>query len=97
MQNMIEITTRVRLPAIRLAVAVAGSRKLLGSAIGASHQTIGNWVKRGYCSSGAVIAIEKATGISRHDLRPDLYPQDVPAPAARRPEASLAEVCDDPA
>lgn len=25
-----------------------------------------------------VLAVEAATGISRHDLRPDIYPRDVP-------------------
>jgi len=36
----------------------------------------------------AVFAVEAATGISRHDLRPDIYPREAPASAD---EASISD------
>ena len=32
-----------------------------------------NWRKRGSIPADKVIAVETATGISRHDLRPDVF------------------------
>lgn len=48
----------------------------LAGKIGAAQGTIAHMKKRGMVLADWVIAVEKATGISRYDLRPDLYTQD---------------------
>lgn len=62
--------------AIDLAIQAAGSQEQLGKLVGRGQTTIHYWQKKGRCPAEAVLAIEKATGISRHDLRPDLYPRE---------------------
>lgn len=39
-----------------------------------SPQGVGDWCRRGNVPPTRVLAIEAVTGISRHLLRPDLYP-----------------------
>lgn len=58
------------------ACAIAGSQIELGRMIGKSQSFIWYWLERAkdgvpakYCS-----AIERATGVPRHELRPDLWP-----------------------
>lgn len=56
------------------------------AAIGTSQQLVSYWLKNGKSlPAELVLKTEAATGISRHDLRPDLYPRedaDHPAQAA---------------
>jgi DNA-binding transcriptional regulator YdaS (Cro superfamily) len=64
--------------ALARAIAKAGSQVALAAAIGKRQGQIGYWLnaaKRGV-PGDYVLAIEKATGVSRHDLRPDLYPRE---------------------
>lgn len=61
------------------AVRVAGSQSALGRLLGKRQSTIQGWLKTGRVSPEYVIPVERVTGISRHELRPDLYPvADVP-------------------
>lgn len=54
----------------------------LAAAIGTSQQLVSYWLKNGKSLPAEfVLATEKATGISRHDLRPDLYPREESAAA----------------
>lgn len=39
-----------------------------------SEGTVGAWKSRGRIPALQVINVEKATGIARHRIRPDLYP-----------------------
>jgi len=39
-----------------------------------SHQTIPQWR---LCPPRHVLTIERLTGVSRHELRPDIYPREV--------------------
>ena len=55
---------------IALAAATAGGMRPLGRALGIKYQSIQKWRK---IPAGRVIAIERATGIPREQLRPDLY------------------------
>jgi len=59
------------------AVRAAGSITALARKLGIAPQAISQWrevpVER-------VLAVEAATGVSRHSLRPDIYPPP-PAPA----------------
>ena len=41
-----------------------------------TKHAVGKWRKRGRVPAERVLAVERETGISRHDLRPDLYPRD---------------------
>lgn len=71
--------------ALQRAVDAAGGQSALASAVkefSGSHKVnqsyIWNWLNRD--KKGVppefVIPIEKATGVPRHELRPDIYPQD---------------------
>lgn len=75
--------------ALLQAVAVAGSQQKLADAIAAQgprwpngepikvrQGNIPKWIKRGYAPSEVCIAIEQATGISREDLRADVFTSD---------------------
>lgn len=61
--------------AIEKAVERAGGQKALAVMIGTSQSHVWNWINRD-CRVTAefVLPIERATGISRHELRPDIYP-----------------------
>lgn len=67
--------------ALELAKSAAGgasglATRLKGSspdAKGISPQAVSQWRR---APSGRVLAIEAATGVSRHDLRPDIYPRE---------------------
>jgi DNA-binding transcriptional regulator YdaS (Cro superfamily) len=58
--------------ALREAVRVAGSMRALARTIGTSHQAIANWDR---VPAERVPDVERATGVARHRLRPDLYPE----------------------
>jgi DNA-binding transcriptional regulator YdaS (Cro superfamily) len=55
------------------AIKRAGGIRALSRLLGMAHQPIATWriasVKR-------VLDIERLTGVSRHDLRPDIYPRE---------------------
>lgn len=47
----------------------------LAEAVGVRPPTLHVWMKStGKVPAKHVIAVERATGISRHELRPDIYP-----------------------
>lgn len=52
----------------------AGSQSAFGRLLGKRQSTIQGWLKAGRISPEYVIPVERVTGISRHELRPDLYP-----------------------
>lgn len=51
-------------------VKAAGGRKKLASLLHITGPAISQW---GICPVNRVLAVEKATGLSRHDIRPDIY------------------------
>lgn len=59
---------------IDLLVAACGSRRKLAARMSLTPQAITKWAKR--IPAERVLAVEAATGVSRHDLRPDLYPRE---------------------
>lgn len=65
------------------AIDIAGSQSALARLIGVSQMAVSRW-QRGVSpvTPENVLAVEAATGISRHDLRPDLYPREAPTAAA---------------
>ena len=62
--------------AIQRAVDQAGGQAALARLIGTSQQLVFYWVKQRRAAAEHVLKIEEATGISRHDLRPDIYPRE---------------------
>lgn len=59
---------------IEKAVSLAGSQSELARRLGVRQGYVWKWLRKGRPPAEHVIAIEKATGISRHELRPDIYP-----------------------
>lgn len=59
--------------ALKKAIAAAGSLSKLGEILNVTKQAVGAWQR---CPPHHVLKIERATGVSRHDLRPDLYPRE---------------------
>lgn len=61
----------------------AGSAKELARRLGVSPQALSQWKR---VPADRVLAVERVTGVNRTDLRPDLYPVEVPRqPAEARP------------
>jgi DNA-binding transcriptional regulator YdaS (Cro superfamily) len=59
--------------ALARAVRAAGSQSAFGRLIGKRQSVINGWLDRGdLLPVEFVETVEKATGVSRHDLRPDL-------------------------
>lgn len=73
--------------ALHRACDLLGSQSALAKKIGVRQSTLWHWLKRAKRGAPAefVPAIERATGISRHDLRPDIY-----GPAPAQPEQGSA-------
>jgi DNA-binding transcriptional regulator YdaS (Cro superfamily) len=70
-------------PIIERAIEAAGGTAILAQRLGIQAPSIYSWRR---VPPNRVLAVEAATGISRHALRPDLYPPDIPKRRARRPE-----------
>jgi DNA-binding transcriptional regulator YdaS (Cro superfamily) len=58
---------------LSLAVQRAGSQVALASACKVTPQAVNQWLGKGRPPASKVLAIEAATGVSRHDLRPDVF------------------------
>lgn len=43
--------------------------------LGVDISTVSQWLRRGNIPAERVLALEAATGVSRHILRPDIYPR----------------------
>lgn len=51
------------------------SQPKLAAALGTSQQNVSNWLRKNQpLPAELVLRAEAATGISRHDWRPDIYP-----------------------
>lgn len=70
------------LTALQDAVARAGGQTKLARAIGKTQGHISQWLRREYVPAEEVLKIEAVTGVSRHSLRPDIYPLEFSDPAA---------------
>lgn len=64
--------------ALKRAVAAAGGQASFARAIGVTAQAVSQWDE---VPPLRVLAVERISGISRHDLRPDLYPEPLEARA----------------
>lgn len=69
--------------ALELALEHAGSQSELARICGVSQPAVWKWLQSSKrLPAEYVLRVEAATGVSRHDLRPDIYPVDLP-PAGR--------------
>lgn len=59
---------------IQRAARIAGGQSALARHLGCSPQAVQQMCASGRVPAERVIPIEKATGVSRNELRPDLYP-----------------------
>lgn len=63
--------------AIHRVIERLGGPSAAASALGLkTPSVIANWRSRNRIPAGHVLAVERVTGIPRHELRPDLYPQE---------------------
>lgn len=59
--------------ALEKAIEAAGTSKALAELLGVTAQAISQWDR---APTMRVLEIERLTGVSRHDLRPDIYPRE---------------------
>lgn len=68
--------------AINEAIQLAGGQTALAEKLSTPQKKmlqgqVNQWVTRDHrCSPAYVLKVEKVTGVSRHRLRPDLYPEE---------------------
>lgn len=70
---MEELPIRVELPICKAAKA-AGGQSALARLLKVTPQAVQKMCASGRVPAERVLEIEKATGVSRHELRPDIYP-----------------------
>lgn len=57
----------------------AGGVVAVAAALGIDHSSVSKWQRLPRVPHGRVPALEKLTGIPRHELRPDLWPVEAVA------------------
>lgn len=57
--------------ALALAIGRMGTAAALAEALGVSRAAVSQWP---VCPPARVLDVEEISGVSRHDLRPDYYP-----------------------
>jgi DNA-binding transcriptional regulator YdaS (Cro superfamily) len=62
--------------AVDLAVEAAGGILELAKLCGITYESVRKWKVRKRLPPERVLEVERFTGVSRHDLRPDLYPRE---------------------
>lgn len=63
--------------ALERAVELAGSQSKFATAVGTSQQLVSYWLANDKpLPAEFVLTAEAALGLSRHDLRPDIYPRE---------------------
>ncbi|VXC80069.1 transcriptional regulator [Sphingomonas sp. 8AM] len=87
------IETHSETPLAR-AVRAAGSQSAFGRMIGRRQSTIFLWLNNDTpLPAELVLLVERETGISKHDLRPDIYPH---AQASGMPVERTGVACNQP-
>lgn len=86
--------TATAFEALTAAVARAGSQAAFARICGVSQPGVWKWLQSGKrLPAEYVLVVEAATGVSRHLLRPDIYPRDLPKPAGLiSPAAACAPI-----
>ncbi|MCS3807837.1 helix-turn-helix domain-containing protein [Xanthomonas sp. 4461] len=76
---------------LQKAIVAAGSQQNLANQLGIRSASISEWKSRGRIPVERVRLIESVTGISKHELRPDIFGPN-PAPAACEQGDSVKQV-----
>lgn len=77
-----------RYEALVRAVEIIGSQQALADLCEVSQPTVWRWLNQSkQLPAEYVLRVEAATGVSRHLLRPDIYPRDI----AALPASALGE------
>ncbi|HEY5379233.1 MAG TPA: YdaS family helix-turn-helix protein [Pseudolabrys sp.] len=87
---MVDAMDNDRKGAFQRAIREAGGQVALGKKIGAGQSKIAFWLndaKKGVAAD-YVLKIEEVTGVSRHELRPDIYPLAATISPMKRPVSS---------
>lgn len=59
---------------LQKAIDAVGSQAALAAKIGKTQQAVSHWLKKdGRVPAELVLAVETASGVSRHELRPDIF------------------------
>ncbi|MDE8654303.1 transcriptional regulator, partial [Novosphingobium album (ex Liu et al. 2023)] len=90
---MDHVELQLAMKAFRRAVAWCGSGAAFARRFGMKQQTVSYRLKNDIPLQSAeeVLSVEFATGISRHELRPDIYPIETPPSSGTPPgDASAA-------
>lgn len=58
---------------LNMAISRAGGQVALAEACKVSPQAVNQWVTKGQPPAKRVLVIEEKTGVSRHELRPDIF------------------------
>ena len=85
---------------LKAATALAGSQSALARICGVSQTAVWKWLQSGKrLPAEHVLKVEAETGVSRHLLRPDIYPAGPSAPLSGGSVTSAGPVvaCDRPA
>ena len=72
---------RQRTSALQKAIAMAGGVVPLADKLGITNQAVSKW---GRVPAERVLEVERITGVSRYDLRPDIYGCEPPERPRRR-------------
>lgn len=62
--------------ALQRAIESVGNARLFAAKLQITEQSVGKWKNKykGVVPSGRVLEVFQATGVTPHELRPDLYP-----------------------
>lgn len=72
--------------ALDKAVTAAGSQLALACLLGIKAPSVSGWYDRKRVPAERCIAIEKATGVSRHELRPDVFGPGAASDSQEQPQ-----------
>jgi len=82
--------------ALKACIDKAASQSALARDLGVSQPTVWRWLKSSrQMPAEYVLTAERLYGVSRHLLRPDIYPVDLPPFAPNAPTVSMA-TCEGP-
>lgn len=71
------MTQLTRFEALQAALAAIGTQQAFADLLEVSQPTIWRWLNQSkQLPAEFVLTVEEATGVSRHDLRPDIYPRE---------------------
>ena len=82
--------TLTRFEALKAAVKAVKTQRNFAQECGVSESNVSQWLSRTkQLPAEYVLIAERISGVSRHDLRPDIYPRAVPA--EHRPSAKMVD------